>query len=238
MAKRWVIPDIHGCSKTLKTLVEEQIRPTRYDELFFLGDYVDRGPDSRGVIDYIRMLQKDEYTITALRGNHEEFVIELYDAEVKSKNPWFFNFANQKRRAWMAIGGKETLRSFNIRNLRELPSEYVEWMNTLEYYVKLDDFILVHAGLNFDIDDPFEDKLTMLWTREYQVDSSKIGNRKVVHGHVPINIELMYMGIQNKYIKYIDLDNGPYIQEKVGFGNLVALELNSMEMVIQDNRDY
>jgi serine/threonine protein phosphatase 1 len=238
MVKRWVIPDIHGCVKTLKTLVEEQIRPTRYDEIYFLGDYIDRGPDSKGVIDYIRFLQADEYTVFPLRGNHEEFAIDLYDAELKSKNPWYFNFAYQKRRAWGAIGGKDTLKSFNIKKIREIPPVYIEWMNSLEYYVKLDDYILVHAGLNFDIEDPFEDKKTMLWTRDYKVDSSKIGNRRIIHGHVPINIELMFLGLQNKFYKFIDLDNGPYIKEKAGFGNLVALELNSMEMVIQDNRDY
>jgi serine/threonine protein phosphatase 1 len=61
MKKRWVIPDIHGCVNTLKALIEEQIKPARYDELYFLGDYINCGPESRAVIDYIRFLQKDEY---------------------------------------------------------------------------------------------------------------------------------------------------------------------------------
>ena len=60
MKKRWVIPDLHGCVNTLRTLIEEQIRPSRSDLLYFLGDYIDRGPDSKGLIDYIRNLQKDE----------------------------------------------------------------------------------------------------------------------------------------------------------------------------------
>lgn len=238
MRKRWVIPDIHGCVKTLRTLIEEQIRPTKYDEIYFLGDYIDRGPDPKGVIDYVRTLQREEYTITALMGNHEEFVLELYDAEIRSKNRWFFNYAHQKRRAWKAIGGKETLKSFGILTLRDLPYDYIEWMGTLEYFIELDDFILVHAGLNFDINDPFEDKKTMLWTREYTVDPSKIGNKRIIHGHVPINIELIDFSIRNKQYQFIDLDNGPYIEGKPGFGNLVALEINSMKMVIQDNRDY
>ena len=238
MRKRWVIPDIHGCVITLKTLIEEQIKPARYDELYFLGDYVDRGPDSKGVIDYIRFLQKEEYTVTVLRGNHEEFLLDLYEAEIKSKIPWIFDSALLKRRAWKAIGGNDTLKSFGIHNLKEIPTEYIEWIKTLDYYIKLDDFILVHAGLNFDIKDPFEDKKTMLWTREYKVDPSKTGNRRIIHGHVPINIELIYYSIPNKHYPTIDLDNGPYIEGKPGFGNLVALELNSMEMVIQDNRDF
>ena len=75
MKKRWVIPDIHGCLNTLKALINEQIRPARYDELYFLGDYIDRGPDSKGVLDYLRALQKDEYTLTLLKGNHEDFAV-------------------------------------------------------------------------------------------------------------------------------------------------------------------
>jgi serine/threonine protein phosphatase 1 len=111
-------------------------------------------------------------------------------------------------------------------------------MKSLTYFVQMDDFILVHAGLNFEIDDPFADKESMIWTREYNIVPEKIGNRKIIHGHVPVNLELMDMAIKNKSLKFIDLDNGPYIKEKSGFGNLVALELNSMETMIQDNRDY
>ena len=238
MHKRWVIPDIHGCIKTLRTLVEEHIRPTRYDELYFLGDYIDRGPDSKGVIDYIRGLQNDQYNIMALRGNHEDFVVELYDAVLKSKFSWFQSFASKKHRSWMDIGGKDTLRSFGITELRQIPPEYIEWMKSLTYYVLMDDFILVHAGLNFEIDDPFTDTESMVWTREYNIKPEKIGNRRIIHGHVPVNLELMDMAVKNKSLKFIDLDNGPYIQEKPGFGNLVAIELNSMETLIQDNRDY
>jgi serine/threonine protein phosphatase 1 len=238
MRKRWVIPDIHGCVKTLKTLFEEQIRPTRYDEIYFLGDYIDRGPDSKGVIDYIRNLQDDQFTITALRGNHEDFVIDLYDAEVKSRFSWFKSFASKKYRSWMEIGGRDTLQSFGISELRSIPPEYIEWMRGLTYHVILEDFILVHAGLNFEIDDPFTDKESMLWTREYRIKPEKIGNRRIIHGHVPVNLELMDMSLKNKSLWFIDLDNGPYIQGKPGFGNLVAIELTSMETVIQDNRDY
>ena len=238
MKKRWVIPDIHGCVKTLQTLIEELIRPDRWDDLYFLGDYIDRGPDSKGVIDYIRTLQKEKYNITALRGNHEQFVIELYEAELNSKFAWFYRFADKKYRSWMDIGGRDTMLSFGISELRDIPPEYIDWMRSLPYYVQVEDFILVHAGLNFEAEDPFSDKETMLWTREYNIVPEKIGNRKIIHGHVPVNLELMDMAIKNRSLKFIDLDNGPYIKDESGFGNLVALELNSLETVIQDNRDY
>jgi serine/threonine protein phosphatase 1 len=237
MQKRWVIPDIHGCANTLKALIEEQIKPTRNDELYFLGDYIDRGPDSKGVIDYIRTLQKDEYLITALKGNHEDFLLELYDAELKSANAWYNVFGSRKRRNWFAIGGRECLKSFGIANLKEIPLEYIEWMKSLQYYAKLDDFVLVHAGLNFKHSDPFKDKHSMMWIRDYPIQPWKIQNRRIIHGHVPVSLELISLSVQNKFYQFIDLDNGTYMSDKSGYGNLVAVELNEMRMVIQDNRD-
>jgi len=238
MKKQWVIPDIHGCVDTLKCLVEELIRPARYDEIYLLGDYIDRGPDSKGVIDYIRALQQDEYTVIPLKGNHEDFMVELYDAEIHARTSWLFNFAKRKRKAWNNIGGKETLHSFGVPHLKDVPPDYIEWMRNLEYFVELDNFVLVHAGLNFKRKDPFEDKEAMLWFRDYEIIPEKIGNRRIIHGHVPVNMELITLAVNNTFYKFIDIDNGPYMQGRSGFGNLVALELTGMEMVIQDNRDY
>jgi len=237
MRQQWVIPDVHGCVKTLKSLVTDLIRPTRNDALYFLGDYIDRGPDSKGVIDYIRSLQKDEYTIVALKGNHEDFMVELHDAEVRSKNIWLHNLGNRKYKSWMAIGGRLTLESFGVQHVRDIPVEYIEWMKNLPYFVSLDDFVLVHAGLNFKNDDPFEDKHAMLWLRDYEIKPEKIGNRRIIHGHVPVNMELITLSAANKSYKFIDIDNGPYISGREGFGNMVALNLDTMEMVIQYNLD-
>jgi serine/threonine protein phosphatase 1 len=236
MQKRWVIPDIHGCLNTLRALIEEQIRPGPSDELYFLGDYIDRGPDSKGVIDYIRHLQKEEYKVTALKGNHEDFLVEVYDTEIKSINP-LLRFTDQKNKNWLMIGGRATLDSFGIRNLKQIPSEYIEWMRNLEYYVSLDQFILVHAGLNCGIDDPFTDTRSMLWLRDYEILPEKTGNRKIIHGHVPVTLQFIDLSIRNNMYNFIDLDNGPYVSGREGYGNLVALELSAMKMVIQDNRD-
>jgi serine/threonine protein phosphatase 1 len=237
MKKRWVIPDIHGCAKTLQALVGNLIKPGRYDELYFLGDYVDRGPDSKGVIDFIRSLEKDEYSIITLKGNHEDFMVELYDAEMQSKNSWWHRLGNRKHKVWMEIGGKPTLESFGAQNIAQIPSEYIEWMRSLRYMVQLEDFILVHAGLNFKNEDPFEDQRAMLWLRDYEIIPSRIGNRRIIHGHVPVNMDLIVQAVRTRFFKFIDLDNGSYISGKDGFGNMVALELGSMELVIQNNLD-
>lgn len=236
MPKTWVIPDIHGCLNTLRALVDEQIKPVSSDELYFLGDYIDRGPDSKGVIDYIRQLQKNGCQVTALKGNHEDFLVEVYDEEIKSINP-LLRFTDRKSKSWYTIGGKATLDSFGIRSLKQIPSEYIEWMRNLNYYVCLDKFILVHAGLNCSLEDPFTDTHSMLWLRDYEIDPGKTGNRKIIHGHVPVTLPFIDLSIRNNMYNFIDLDNGPYLAGREGYGNLVALELTNMEMVIQDNRD-
>ena len=218
-------------------MVSDLIKPMRSDEIYFLGDYVDRGPDSKGVIDFIRSMQKDGYNVTTLKGNHEDFMVELYDAEKKSVNAWWHNFGNKKHKTWLEIGGKPTLSSFGVTHIRDVPIDYIEWMRNLTHYIELDRFVLVHAGLNFKNENPYEDQRAMLWLRDYEIKPDKIGGRRIIHGHVPVNMELITMAVKNRIYKFIDLDNGPYLSGKDGFGNLVALELNRMEMVIQYNMD-
>ncbi len=237
MARHWVIPDIHGYSATLKALVLERIRPTRNDRIFFLGDYIDRGPDAKGVIDFIISLKEDNYNIRTLRGNHEDYLVRTYDNETTRKSFMGITYQNKLKNEWFKYGGKETLRSFGISDVHEIPEKYISWMRKLEYFVELDKFILVHAGLNFVIEDPYEDKQAMLWAKEFKVVGDKIGFRKVVHGHVPVSLDFIDLLTRSHTFDFIDLDNGVYMPEKEGFGNLVALELGSMEILIQPNVD-
>ncbi len=237
MTKQWIIPDIHGYFRTLKTLIEDQIRPEKNDTIFFLGDYIDRGPDSKGVIDYVISLQESGYSIRALRGNHEDYLVRTYENETVQRNFIGIPYRNNLKKEWFKYGGRETLKSFHVSDVHNIPKKYIEWMNALEFYVELDGYLLVHAGFNFNIDDPFMDKASMLWAKDFKVDMKKTGNRKVIHGHVPVSLDFInLMATKNKF-NFIDLDNGVYMPEKAGFGNLVALELNSMELKVQHNVD-
>jgi len=237
MNKQWVIPDIHGHSKTLRALIGEQIKPARYDTIFFLGDYIDRGPDSKGVIDYILSLQRDNYNIRTLRGNHEDYLVRTFDNEAVRKNLLGFAYQNNLRKEWFKYGGKETLKSFQVSDVHEIPLEYITWMRELEYFISLDSYLLVHAGFNFNLEDPFSDKPSMMWIKDFKVDPKKSGNRKVIHGHVPVSLDFIELLRSSNNFNFIDLDNGIYMPENTGFGNLIALELTSMEMKVQNNLD-
>ncbi len=234
MKKRWVIPDIHGCVNTLKQLIETGIQPTTEDSLYFLGDYIDRGPDGKGVIDYIMSLQSSGYDVNYLIGNHEYYCMNAYEND---KRRLFTKSSIHKE--WERYGAKTTLKSFGVKRPRDIDEKYIEWMRKGKFFIELDDFILVHAGMNFNLDDPFEDTQSMLWVRDFKVNPRKIGGKKIIHGHVPVEYSLIQLFIDSNGYDFIALDNGVYYRdEKVGFGNLMALELNNMELVAQPNVDY
>lgn len=238
MSKTWIIPDLHGCADTLKLVVENQIKPDTEDRLVFLGDYIDRGPNSKGVIDYIRELQKNGQHITALKGNHEAVCVKAFYDDRENKP--FFGLRSKTRiqKDWEQYGGGETMGSFGVKRPGDIPEEYIQWMDQLEYYADLGKYIAVHAGFNFKLDDPFSDTSSMIWIRDYRVIPEKIGNKVVIHGHVPVNLEFIDLTIKNKSSRVIDLDNGIYVSNQVGFGNLVVLELSNMEYKIQTTIDH
>ena len=237
MIKKWVIPDIHGCVKTLSTLIENQIKPNKYDHLIFLGDYIDRGPDSKGVIDYIMDMQRNDYNITVLMGNHEDYCIRAYNEDKKNKGFLGFRRKTKIQQEWETYGGIQALNSFDIEWPKDIPEKYIDWMQNLKYFTEVDDFIIVHAGLNFKNDDPFSDKRAMIWIRDFKVDKDKIPNKKVIHGHVPVSLEFIELSLSSRDYKFIDLDNGIYFNDRAGYGNLIALELTEMKYVIQSLMD-
>lgn len=80
MKRTFVIPDIHGCCRTFRQLLFHRLELQKTDTLYLLGDYIDRGPDSKGVIDTILELQRDGYDVQAIKGNHEEMLIETFES--------------------------------------------------------------------------------------------------------------------------------------------------------------
>jgi serine/threonine protein phosphatase 1 len=231
MKNRWVIPDVHGHIITLKSMVEDRIALSKDDSLYFLGDYIDRGPDSRGVIDYIINLQDSGYDVNCIRGNHEDYCIRAWEDDQKR-----FLFRSPIEKDWRKNGGNRTLESFGAKRPRDISKFYIDWIKNTKHFIELEDYILVHAGLNFKIDNPFEDTRSMMWIRDFRVDKNKIAGKKVIHGHVPVEMTLIDLFRNNNY-DFISLDNGIYYTNKDGFGNLLAFNLDTKEIIIQPNID-
>ena len=236
MSQRWIIPDIHGCAMTLKALLESMLKVTKHDELFFLGDYIDRGPNSKEVIDYLMQLQKEEYNVHFLKGNHEDMCVKSFEADQKKK---FFGGKHPEQKLWESVGAKATLDSFGVKHPREIPKLYIDWMNACVPYIELEEYILVHAGMNFSLDHPFEDERSMMWTRKFNVDYAKSHGKKIIHGHIPVDYSFMNLVVEhNENYDFIALDNGVFVTDKPGLGNLTAFNPDTKQIVAQSNMDF
>ena len=237
MVRKWVIPDIHGCYETLKALFDNHIKPKPEDHIYFLGDYIDRGPKSKSVIDFIMEIQEMFKNVVALKGNHEDYLLKAYWHDLERKPVFGLRTKSHMQKEWEKQGGKTTLKSFGVKWPSDLPQSYMNWLSDLPYYNELDDCILVHAGFNFKNDDPFEDTQAMLWARDYEIIPEKIHHKTIIHGHVPVKLEFIDRIIKSEDRSFIDLDNGIYMPDRDGYGNLVALELSDMKYVIQPTLD-
>lgn len=219
--RRFVVADIHGCSRTLDRLLTEVIRLRRGDELYLLGDYIDRGPRSREVLDLLLDLIGAGYAVHPLRGNHEEMLLNgCHD--------------RQLFRLWMLNGGDATLQSFAVEDPCEIPLRYRRFLAELPLYYLLPDYVLVHASLNFALADPFADRETLLWSRSLEVRKELIGGRRLIGGHTPVTRESIVAGLAGDRIV---LDNGCVYAGRPGMGSLAALELDGMSLFFQENID-
>ncbi|MER3329086.1 MAG: serine/threonine protein phosphatase, partial [Candidatus Kapaibacterium sp.] len=117
----------------------------------------------------------------------------------------------------------------------EIKSKYIKFFEELEYYIELDDFILVHGGLNFNAENPLNDKKSMLWSRNLHIDKSKTNRKRLIVGHTPVKFKKVKRSLNEDIIK---LDGGcVYSKVKEKQGNLVALELNEMKLFRKYNID-
>jgi serine/threonine protein phosphatase 1 len=223
--RQFAISDIHGCAATFKALLR-QIDLRKEDELYLLGDFIDRGPDSKGVIDYIWALQESGHQVFCLRGNHEELLI---NASVDM----------HQKLIWSANGGIQTLESFGVSHQKNIPQPYIYWMNQLPHFFEVNEYLLVHAGFNFGLKDPLQDKETMLWIRNWYPTLKRewLKDRIIIHGHTPLpKAEIEHMHRQLNDFPVLDIDSGCTFVER-NYGWLCALELGTRALYFEKNCD-
>lgn len=131
------IGDIHGCSTALATLIGT-IQPTPLDTIVFLGDYIDRGPDSRGVIEQVIRLA-DQCQVVPLLGNHEEMLLGALEGK-------------DNLRFWLKLGGRETLDSYGTGDdVKKIPQQHIEFIRGCRNYYETVSHIFVHAYYDPDL---------------------------------------------------------------------------------------
>jgi serine/threonine protein phosphatase 1 len=216
MGRLFAISDIHGCFKPFYELVVRTIQLTKSDQLILLGDYIDRGDQSKEVIDYILDLIKEGYNITPLTGNHEVMLVDSY-------------FDQEVLPLWLMNSGMTTLESFGIQDIRDINNRYLKFFTSLEYYKIIDNMVFVHAGFDDFATDPFAEKQSMIWECRYSYQNPVLSGKTIIHGHRAKTISYIERLIREKS-KVISIDTGCVYEKEMGYGLLSALEVNSMTL--------
>jgi len=217
MGRLFAISDIHGCFKPFYELVVKEIDLKKEDRLILLGDYIDRGEQSKEVIDFIIDLKNSGFNITVLTGNHEQMLLDAYHDEM-NEYLWFMN------------SGMATLISFGIEDLHELENKYLSFFSELDYFLESGNYIFVHAGFNDNEPDPFVDRHTMIWECSTVYKNPLLKGKTIIHGHRPKRIEFVKQVISEKS-NVIPIDTGCVYEKEMGYGNLSALEINTMNLI-------
>ena len=190
MARMFIVGDIHGCSQELAVLVAGLPLQAR-DRLIFLGDYIDRGPGSRDVVDFLLQLKAEaSYQVTFLKGNHEDMFLD------------FLGKGGHFGEGFLENGGSATLRSYRIppgmsgpAALEELPPAHVQFFQELEMFAVVDNVLCVHAGVNPLLPLAEQNAEELLWIRQEFLAHPHLLPYTVVFGHTPhraVRFELPY----------------------------------------------
>ncbi len=173
--KMFAIGDIHGCLDKLKALFARIDFEPKRDRIVFLGDYIDRGPSSFGVIEFLLDLRKKCPRAVFLSGNHEKMLEEF--------------LSGKDRTTFLANGGDRTIESYRQNALigqeSVFPEEHLEFFRSLVPYYETDHFIFVHAGLKEGVELRRQHPHDLFWSRDRFIYSDYDFGKIVVFGHTP-----------------------------------------------------
>jgi len=181
MKKIFAIGDIHGCYDRLKTLMGKIPIDCSRDALIFIGDYIDRGPHSVEVVDYLIQLKNCVPEVIFLKGNHEDMLDK------------FINGTD--RFTYLLNGGQQTLDSYLAKPVQSdffpIPPDHMEFFKSLRLFYETEEFIFVHAGLRPRV--PLESQNTedLLWIRDKFVSTKYDFGKRVIFGHTPLKKPLV-----------------------------------------------
>ncbi len=213
------IGDVHGCLQTLKALWNK-LEPYSDQPHLFIGDYIDRGPDSKGVIDFL-MNVRNERECIFLRGNHEQMLLDAYERGDA------YN--------WMLNGGESTLKSYGEDVIvKDISTEHIQFYRDTQLFYETENFFFVHAGAppHQSLEESKQSTSAhdfFLWGRDHLNVFDTPWEKTVVFGHTPRPYP-----IRKK--KMIGIDTG-CVYNKIGYGKLTAVYLPDMKFIQQVSLD-
>jgi serine/threonine protein phosphatase 1 len=182
------IGDIHGCLPALDKLLSA-IKPRPEDTLITLGDYVDRGPNTRGVIERLLHMQQQCHLIPLL-GNHEEMLLTVYDGD---KDLYV---------EWLLYGGQATLESYETRRPEEIPSDHIEFLRSCRLFYEMERHFFVHGSYRPKLPLAGQPREVLLWeSLKIRPPGPHVSGKTAIVGHASQKSgEILDLG----YLKCID----------------------------------
>jgi serine/threonine protein phosphatase 1 len=190
----YAIGDIHGSYTKLRNLLDHCLAHRGANEyrLVFLGDYVDRGPHSRDVVEYLIKTQAEAPDrVACLKGNHEEMLLTA--ANGGDAEPWLYN------------GGDTTLASYGVGRADEILPAHLKWLEALPLAITDEQRFFVHAGVRPGVPLQQQSRSDLLWIREPFLSDPRDHGLYVVHGHTPIRSRVPELRPNR-----LNLDTGAY----------------------------
>lgn len=225
----YAIGDVHGCFDKLIALMEmikadNDALPKKKTFIVFLGDLIDRGPDSAGVIEWAKNLSSRDKNCYFLMGNHEEMFVKAMKGDIDALDKW------------LVYGGEETLFSYGIdphviKNgdldsiliamKKKIPKAHISFMSNFLDSIEFGDYFLVHAGVDPALKLEEQHRDAFLWMREPFLSHKKPLEKMIVHGHT----------IEERVTRYqhrISVDTGAY---NGGLLSAVCFEDNTFRVI-------
>lgn len=202
MARLIAIGDIHGCLPALEAVLGA-LQPAADDTVVTLGDYVDRGPDSRGVLERLIDLT-GRCRVVPLLGNHDHMMLEIYDGRMEL----FIE--------WLLYGGDATMQSYEASRLDELPARHIDFLRGCRLYYETERYFFLHGNYLADVPLAEQPRDTVLWeSLKTRLPGPHFSGKTAILGHTAQRSgEILDLG----YLKCIDT-------WCYGEGRLTALEV-------------
>jgi serine/threonine protein phosphatase 1 len=185
----YAVGDVHGCLGQLNRLLDaieaDLVGCQMRSRLVFLGDLVDRGPDPAGVIDRLLASKLPTHEWECIMGNHEEVMLDCLAGRREIYEPW------------LRYGGVQTLESYGLSALdifspafeawetmaRVIPANHVQFLKSMKDYVRIGDYLFVHAGIRPNVPLDRQSSKDLRWIRQGFLDDTTNHGMMVVHGH-------------------------------------------------------
>lgn len=228
----YAVGDIHGRADLLARMfdrLEEEFRAIDPEPplIVFLGDYIDRGPDSRAVIDLLLSDRLGGFERRFLMGNHEASMLAFLRDPVAGK-------------AWLRHGGLETLSSYDVRPLpslgagnddirragerlnENLPTAHRRFLEALERYIVVGDYCFVHAGVDTAKKLEAQTDADLLWIRHKFLNDTRPAAHVIVHGHTPVDAP-------HRDARRIGVDTGAYFSGVLTAARFYGVEVEFVQ---------